>query len=218
MCKLIMMLQTLFVVHVLIVASVSSSGVENTSTSMGSSKELADVISYLKSSVDSLQLKVNKLESALQRRSVTAGRELVYRPTRETNDEIAVYAYLSASKCLGAHQVVVFDHEETDTTFSYNTYTGIFTVPMNGLYAVSVTAGSDFYTYFVGEIVINGIVKGLVLSNSEDIHDRHTGSTTIIFRAMKGDVIFVRRATTSSCTILSDWQSAISSISIWKIN
>ncbi|XP_052064567.1 collagen alpha-2(VIII) chain-like [Mytilus californianus] len=65
--------------------------------------------------------------------------------TRKTRP--AFTASLTAKKALAANQVMIFDKVWLNTGDIYNPSTGVFTVPMNGLYLVSSSMMSDKRTH-----------------------------------------------------------------------
>ncbi|OPL20147.1 hypothetical protein AM593_10652, partial [Mytilus galloprovincialis] len=74
--------------------------------------------------------------------------------TRKTRP--AFTASLTATKALAAKQVMIFDKVWLNNGNIYNPKTGVFTVPMNGLYLVSSSMMSDRGTHLHCHLWRNG--------------------------------------------------------------
>lgn len=111
------------------------------------------------------------------------------------------------------HSFVVL--QEIDVGNGYNGQDGIFDAPITGVYVFTITLVPDFFKYVQAEIVINGVVKGNIFADSDEIHDIHPASTSIVVHVNAGDHVLVRRGTNSDCDVLSDTSHARTSFSGW---
>lgn len=116
------------------------------------------------------------------------------------------YATLSPHTDLGHIQTIKFDQKITDVKNNYNTNTGVFTVPKDGLYHISCTMFSK-----------SGLLHGEIMKNDQVI-GRNFGISSYVSAAIdvvmsckQGDSVFVRHmAGQSSQNIHGSGYSAFS--------
>jgi len=110
---------------------------------------------------------------------------------------IAFYAYLSHTDFgVGKDHTLIFDTAITNTNSAYNNLTGVFTVPVGGVYGFTynvrlgcslTTARGPF------EIVKNGAVEGVVVFiNNIHCNTGMTVANTVIIQANQGDKVYIR--------------------------
>lgn len=95
--------------------------------------------------------------------------------------------------------IIKFETTITDVGAGYNNQTGIFVVPITGIYLISSSLmdhdGSDVSStgkvMVRGEIVHNQKVVGRILGRGEPEH-RDQGANTVFVVANEGDQIFIR--------------------------
>jgi len=108
----------------------------------------------------------------------------------EAENHIAFYATLSAHTTLGQKQTIEFDQIITNIGNGYNGVSGVFTVPITGIYQFSTTmlqftsAQNEIHT----QIMKNNNVVGQNFGNS----NRASATQTVIVSAQKGDIVYVR--------------------------
>ncbi|XP_052800886.1 uncharacterized protein LOC128231532 [Mya arenaria] len=132
--------------------------------------------------------------------------------------EVAFHAHMRASKCLGAHEVFIFDVEMTDLGSGYNNNDGIFDVPVAGIYVFTFTIYAEQHYEVRAELVVNGQVKTALIADADEINDYHTGTATIVVQVNAGDHVFVRRADTySESCVTSNFSRALTTFSGWLL-
>ncbi|XP_052813340.1 multimerin-1-like [Mya arenaria] len=132
--------------------------------------------------------------------------------------EVAFHAYMSATKCIGSHEVFIFDVEMTDLGGAYNNRDGIFDVPVAGIYVFTFTIYSDYSHEVRAELIIDGQVKSVLLADADEVNDYHTGTATVVVQVNAGDHVFVRRADSySECNVLSTFSRALTTFSGWLL-
>ncbi|XP_063397271.1 complement C1q-like protein 3 [Mytilus trossulus] len=113
-------------------------------------------------------------------------------PTRPT----AFYAHMSHNEVnAGKHRTLIFDVIKTNINNDYSPYSGIFTVPADGVYVFTLSLRIETGTTGAFEIVKNNDVQGSAIGviNSDSGHDIQLQvSETIVISATKGDNVFVR--------------------------
>ncbi|KAL4220539.1 hypothetical protein ACF0H5_020937 [Mactra antiquata] len=137
---------------------------------------------------------------------------------RAMGETVAFYAYLSAPKCFGNHETVVFDTEITDTGLSYNVQDGIFDVPITGTYIFTLTVVPVSQAWVTYQIVSNGHVIGGAVGDSEDNASHHSGSITVAVNLQVGDHVFVRKGSGSNTCATHSSVYIPTSFAGWLIN
>ena len=109
---------------------------------------------------------------------------------QEADNHIAFYATLSAHTTLGQKQTIEFDQILTNIGNGYNGVSGVFTVPITGVYQFSTTmlqftsTQNEIHT----QLMKNNNVVGQNFGNS----NRASATQTVIVSAQKGDIVYVR--------------------------
>ena len=93
---------------------------------------------------------------------------------------------------LSKHKAFVYDRIETNAGNAYNSATGKFTAPGEGMYVFHTTTPANDKSWSTIEIVKNGAVKDIGFADAGHHNDRALSSTMTILSLKKGDVIHVR--------------------------
>ncbi|VDI57471.1 Hypothetical predicted protein, partial [Mytilus galloprovincialis] len=112
------------------------------------------------------------------------------------NTAIGFYAYLSRNEINpGLHHTIIFDVGKTNIGSEYNTFSGIFTTPRDGLYAfaVTITMNNAYASY---DIVRNNEVQGTLIVDAEQNVEYRSSSMTVLLTLVQGDAVFVRTSAT----------------------
>lgn len=118
----------------------------------------------------------------------------------------------------GPHHTLIFNSVITNIGNAYNQYSGIFTVPSNGLYVLSYTITAYTSSNIPVEIVKNAGVIGSLLTRTYSNY-KHSVSSTVVVNMNAGDVCYVRTSgsgATISGSILSGTE-ARTSFTGWRI-
>lgn len=111
-----------------------------------------------------------------------------------TKPTIAFYAYMgSPEPTPSLHHTLIFNVVKTNVGGGYNSYTGSFTAPVDGVYVFSYSVRVCCHSVVSVEIVKNGNPEGAIIADSESggiVNDLSSGIAVI--SAVKGDAIFVR--------------------------
>lgn len=65
-------------------------------------------------------------------------------------------------------------------------------MPASGTYVFTWTVVGDIHSYFVAELVVDGVRRGMTLSDAEDA-DLAVGTTVVLVTVNAGDHVFVRK-------------------------
>lgn len=101
---------------------------------------------------------------------------------------------------------IVFETVISNYGDGYQNSTGIFTVPLHGLYMFSCSVldqmASDAHgsVKLHAEIVQNNVTLARVFAHAQDNY-RDQGAQTIIVEAMKGDVVWIRIADNNDVSV-----------------
>ena len=107
---------------------------------------------------------------------------------QEAENHIAFYATLSDHTALGQKQTIEFDHIITNIGNAYNGVSGVFTVPITGIYQFSTTMLQYSSTNIHTQLMKNTISVGQNYGNS----NRASATQTVIVSGQKGDIVYVR--------------------------
>lgn len=159
-------------------------------------------------------------------------------------NNVGFYAYRTTNLCYFNHETIVFDMTSIDqggvgNLGVYNNRDGIFEPSVTGVYVFSwtVAAPKDGHR-FVTELIINGIVKGVIASGPDiSVSSSGTGDPPPQKRATEGSGVhpatavvvaqvdagyrcFIRvRHSTGACTyVLSERTTALSTFSAWRLH
>lgn len=141
-------------------------------------------------------------------------------PEYEQGYQCAFYAYMNQDEhTVAPHHTLIFDVVKTNIANAYNKYTGVFTVPYNGLYVITWNIYSDAYSYAFSNLVVNQDIWNSAIANSADNNDRHASTGIVVVMLNKGDVVFVKtHETRPGRGNIESSLEARSTFSGWKIN
>lgn len=108
-------------------------------------------------------------------------------------ERVAFYSYLSNTDMHPKpNQTIVFDHVVTNIGGKFNSKTGVFSCPLQGVYAFSWTVYCSNGGYLISELVVNSQSVGdMLCSGQGDDNIRHTSSVAVV-ELNKSDRVFVR--------------------------
>ena len=109
------------------------------------------------------------------------------------------------------HHTLVFDVVKTNAGNGYNKFSGMFTVPVSGLYELACSismAGLGSYASY--EIIKNAEIVGKFYVDAEYNDEYRSSSMTVMLQV--GDVLFVRTSSTYTphgnvLSNVNDWSS-----------
>ncbi|KAK3091082.1 hypothetical protein FSP39_017000, partial [Pinctada imbricata] len=108
------------------------------------------------------------------------------------SNQIAFYAHLSSTHANPAiHQNIIFNRVQLNIGNAYDGNSGIFTVPISGLYVFTWTVISSGHGHIFTDLVVNGKVYGGIIGDSDDTLALSVGATTLVLDAKAGDRVLV---------------------------
>ena len=137
-----------------------------------------------------------------------------------TSGHVAFCAYMSTSEnSPSLHHIFVYDIVKTNLGSAYNRYSGMFTAPDDGVYVFTWTIFSDYNSIVFTQIVVNSATFDNMLTDSQEIHDIHSGTKLIVVSLTRGDVVYVRTDDTyqSGGNVFSGRAFGHSSFCGWKL-
>lgn len=93
---------------------------------------------------------------------------------------------------LGEHQTVVFDRLITNIGNHYHNTTGVFTVPLDGLYMFFISANVLASKYIVLQLVVNGRVIDDMLASALNGNDTQVGADMWTLELTEGSEVWVQ--------------------------
>ncbi|KAK3096990.1 hypothetical protein FSP39_005459 [Pinctada imbricata] len=109
---------------------------------------------------------------------------------------------------------VVFGHIVTNIGKAYNSATGIFTAPSDGVYVFAWTILTNPKKYFDSELVVNGIPKLYNAANALNGGGSYESSgCTGVMELKTGDKVWIRKVSSSGNFLRERWCS----FSGWKL-
>ena len=98
----------------------------------------------------------------------------------------------------GAHHMVVFDVVKTNIQGGYNGNTGVFTVPIEGVYVFTYNVRVACHSAISFEILKNSTPEGSVYIDTENsqVCDDDYATGIAVLSANQGDVVFIRTHST----------------------
>lgn len=134
---------------------------------------------------------------------------------------MAFYVYLSADiQHPGKVHTLIFDVIKTNIKDAYNVFSGIFTVPIDGLYVFTCSIAMDGRNQYASyEIMKNSAIEGTFFVDAGSDEGYIYSSLTIVIQAHTSDVIFVRIGNSYSPQgNVYSRSHARSSFAGWKVN
>ncbi|CAC5379879.1 unnamed protein product [Mytilus coruscus] len=105
----------------------------------------------------------------------------------------AFYAYMNQSLTTqDQNRILIFDTVKTNINGGYNPNTGIFRVPVDGVYGFTFSVREDPTSYGSYEIIKNAEAVGSAIGLVEGLAIQQQVIGTVIISASQGDYIFVR--------------------------
>nr|XP_034307104.1 complement C1q tumor necrosis factor-related protein 3-like [Crassostrea gigas] len=102
-------------------------------------------------------------------------------------------SYKGTLENLKTSQTVKFNQVSLNEGSAYNTTTGKFTAPLDGVYSFSWTTMSNTGKYFITEIVLNGIPMAYNYTDSRGLSAGHSmASSHANIKMKKGDRVWIR--------------------------
>ncbi|XP_071149088.1 uncharacterized protein [Mytilus edulis] len=135
------------------------------------------------------------------------------------DNTVAFYAYLSHGESQpGKHQILIFDIVKTNVGLSFNKHSGMFTAPVNGVYAFVWTVSSGTHSYIYSQLVVNSDPFGAIVTDSDEINDYHTVTGSVVAELNHGDVVYIRTNPTASIKgVIRSQDEMRTSFSGWKL-
>ncbi|CAG2186744.1 unnamed protein product [Mytilus edulis] len=114
------------------------------------------------------------------------------------NQYSAFYAYLSHHELApGKHHTLIFDTVKTNTDGAYSGITGVYTVPLDGVYGFIYTIRMGCHTAIAlapFEIMKNNDAEGVAFIDVP-CNEQNTVTGNVIIHAVQGDKVFIRTHT-----------------------
>jgi hypothetical protein len=114
----------------------------------------------------------------------------------------AFYAYLSHHEIgINNHHTLIFDTVITNMNSAYSKFTGVFTVPVGGIYGFTYNVRIGCHTSTIlgpFEIIKNDVAEGVVFIDDHDCTNQVTVTGNVIIHANSGDKIYIRTHPTYS--------------------
>ncbi|XP_056014962.1 heavy metal-binding protein HIP-like [Ostrea edulis] len=121
---------------------------------------------------------------------------------------VAFHARTSSSlQTLGSQAVVVFGKITLNSGSAYNSNTGIFTAPTDGIYSFTWTILTNIGSYFNTQIVINGKLVGYNLADGKSGSSQHESSSATAVIRMKKDRVWIRTHGQDGKYAYASWSS-----------
>ncbi|VDI53494.1 Hypothetical predicted protein [Mytilus galloprovincialis] len=163
--------------------------------------EKDDVIQVLLKEIQKLGSKVERLETECVLKSDLSDkrqRRLLLPDNPSTNIAFSAYlSHLDNGPAVGKLREIVFDKIETNLGNGYDTFSGTFRAPKDGVYAFTWTifvvgGGSGANGEVWTELVINGQIHGSLHADTETTSDDDSSTGFVIKVLNKDDIVFIR--------------------------
>lgn len=139
--------------------------------------------------------------------------------TRQLEEIVAFYAYMSSDLQSGIHHTIPFDVVKTNDGNGYHYNTGIFVAPESGVYVFTWTIRMTFDSQHSFELVVNNVAYGATFMRTHTPEDQNV-SGTVVVHVNQNDDVFLRTHVSyayNAGNIRSD-QYSRSSFAGWKLN
>nr|XP_022302071.1 uncharacterized protein LOC111110036 [Crassostrea virginica] len=124
---------------------------------------------------------------------VSKRRDNQLRIVQGDSGHIAFCAYMTTREISPSlHHTIVFDSVKANIGSAYNSISGFFTAPANGLYVFSWTIFSSPNSFIFTQIIVNSNALDSMVTDSEHVADTHSGTKVIVVGLNRGDMVYVR--------------------------
>lgn len=118
-------------------------------------------------------------------------------------------------------QAVIFDTVITNFADGYNNATGVFNVPLTGIYMFQCSLldhwGSDHGSVMLHALIVkNGQKLVKVFAHAEENY-RDQGSNTVFVKADKGDQVWVKIIDNNDLSLGGEYFSSFSGYMLWQM-
>ncbi|KAK3099009.1 hypothetical protein FSP39_025225, partial [Pinctada imbricata] len=103
--------------------------------------------------------------------------------------QVAFSAYISGSRSLTANKKIVFDKTRTNIGNAYSTSNGIFTAPVDGMYAFHWTMTVHKSYHSIIRIQVNGSNKAEMFAYANAYPNHYSPSQSYVTELKKGDQV-----------------------------
>ncbi|XP_063427001.1 uncharacterized protein LOC134710561 [Mytilus trossulus] len=111
----------------------------------------------------------------------------------QTIGNIAFDAYMPSNEQLPAlNHILVFRSVQTNVGGHYNKFSGMFTVPENGIYVFTWTVVCDIHAQRITQIVVNAAVVGAAMCDAQGGSYFRTTTGLVVVEVNQGEVVFIR--------------------------
>lgn len=106
---------------------------------------------------------------------------------------VAFCAYMSTTEhSPSLHHTFVFDDVRTNIGSAYDRISGMFSAPVDGVYVLTWTMISDYHANVYSQIVVNTEVLTGLITNSDEVGDRHSSTGVIVVHLSHNDRVYIR--------------------------
>ena len=122
---------------------------------------------------------------------------------QQIQEKVAFSAYISENvdRQIGIHHVFIYDSIYFNHGNAYNKFTGIFTVPTTGIFAILWTVAAEGvkgsgteYGEVNTELVVNSVPRAQIHADTETLYDDDEATGFVILQLNIGDAVYVRSA------------------------
>ena len=92
----------------------------------------------------------------------------------------------------GKHHTLVFDSVQTNVGNAYNNYSGIFTVPVSGIYCFSWSIANGCRAQVYTVLVVNNEEVGAIPTDGASICEDHLTTGQAVLGLQVGEIVLVR--------------------------
>ncbi|XP_069129177.1 complement C1q-like protein 2 [Argopecten irradians] len=111
-----------------------------------------------------------------------------------THDNVAFCVKMSADTSLQLHEILIFNQVMTDTAHTFNTGTGIYVVPVSGVYVFtwSCTSGNNGDGAVWTSLRVDGISRAVSYADSPNGGDWESSTGLIVISVNQGVSVYIR--------------------------
>ena len=124
---------------------------------------------------------------------------MIQRSRRQPIERVAFYAIMSHDEPdPGKHHTIVFDTIQTNVGNGYNNYSGIFTVPVSGVYSFSWSIANICQSEVFTVLVVNNEEVGAIATDTGPACDHGIATGQAVLSLQIGQIVFVRTHSTNA--------------------
>ena len=104
----------------------------------------------------------------------------------------AFHTSLTTPKTATYDAIIKFDSKLLDTANAYNTTTGVYVIPEEGIYVLTWTITGDVHTIAKTQLMVNNALLAKIDTDSQEVTDIHSSTGMVVVKLSMHDLVHIQ--------------------------